>query len=152
MIQQNILKKLGRLIFLIVLVNCIGYISSAYMIQDTKLWYHALPLSSLTPPDYVFGIVWSILLLLQAIAAFLVWGKASPRYFVLQLALNMLWSFVFFYLRRPDIAFAVVLLFIIAFIMNIWVFSKANKLAGALLVPTLLWVLFAVYLNAYIIF
>ena len=148
----SLLKKASRLFFLILLVNIIGYISSSYMTTDTRIWYHALPLSSLNPPDYVFGLVWSILLLFQAISAFLVWGKASPRYFVLQLAFNMMWSYVFFYLKRPDFALTIVLLFIIALVMNIYSYGKANKISAWLLVPTLIWALFAVYLNAAIVF
>ena len=151
--KSNIIfTKIARFIFLLVLVNVIGYIASAYMTDDTQEWYQALPHSPLNPPNYVFSIVWSILLFLQVIAAYLVWGKTSPRYFVLQLALNMLWSFVFFYLRRPDVALAVVILFIAALIMNIKTFAKANRAAGWLLVPTLLWSLFALYLNGVIVF
>lgn len=150
--KTSLLKKIARFLFLIILVNIIGNISRSYMTPDTMIWYHALPLSPLNPPDYVFGIIWSILLFLQAIAAFLVWGKASPRYFVLQLALNMLWSFTFFYLRRPAWAFIVVILFIIALIMNIKSFAKASKVAGWLIVPTFLWSLFAIYLNSILVF
>ena len=150
--QNHILSKTGRFIFLFILVNLVGYISRAYMTDDTIIWYNALPHSPLTPPSFVFGIVWSILLFLQAVAAYLVWGKASPRYFVLQLALNMLWSFVFFYLRLPHIALITVVFFVLALIMNIKSFAKANKWAGWLLVPTLLWSFFAIYLNAFIVF
>ena len=146
------LQKIGRFIFLLVLVNLIGAISASYMTQDTMIWYNHLPLSKLNPPDYVFGIVWSILLFLQVIAAFLVWGKASPRYFVLQLALNMLWSFTFFYLRNPAAALIVVIFFILALMMNIKSFGRANKGAGWLIVPTLLWAFFALYLNSVLIF
>lgn len=145
-------KKFLRFFYLFLLVNTIGYIASSYMTKDTMIWYNALPQSSLTPPSYMFGIIWSVLLFLQAVSAFLVWGKVSPRYFVLQLGLNMLWSFVFFYLRRPDIALVIVFLFLIALGMNIISFAKANKWSGWLLVPTLLWGLFAVYLNAVIVF
>ena len=69
-----IFTKIARFIFLLVLVNVIGYIASAYMTDDTMVWYQALPHSPLNPPNYVFSIVWSILLFLQAIAAYLVWG------------------------------------------------------------------------------
>ena len=148
----SIIQQIGRFVFLIVLVNLIGYIASSYMTDDTMIWYHALPLSTLNPPDYIFGLVWSILLFLQAVAAFIVWGKTSPRYFVLQLALNMLWSFTFFYLRNPAAALVVVFFFILALIANIKSFGKANKTAGWLIVPTLLWAFFAFYLNADILF
>ena len=150
--QISTSQKIGRFVFLLILVNLIGYIATAYMTPDTMIWYNALTRSSLTPPQEIFAIVWSILLFFQAIAAFLVWGKTSPRYFVLQLALNILWSFVFFYLRLPSYALLVVLLFVVALIMNIKAFSKTDKWAGWLLIPTLLWSFFAVYLNAYIVF
>ena len=150
--QISFAQKTGRFLFLLVLVNLIGYIASAYMTKDTMLWYDDLPQSVLTPPRYTFALVWSILLLLQAISAYLVWGKASPRYFVLQLALNILWSFVFFYLRCPEIALVTILLFIWALVMNIKSFGHVNKWAGWLLVPTLLWTIFAVYLNAFIVY
>ena len=145
-------KRVIQLIFLILLVNVVGYIASGYMTPDTMMWYNSLPMSQLTPPAKIFGLVWGILLLLQAIAAFIVWNKASPRYFVIQLALNMLWSFVFFYLKNPIGAFAVTIFFILALMMNIKVFAKASKLAGWLIVPTLVWAIFALYLNAVIVF
>ncbi len=152
MAQISLLKKMARLLFLVLLLNLISYISASYMTEETMIWYTALPQSSLTPPSYVFGIVWGLLFLLQAIAAFLVWGKTSPRYFVLQLILNMIWSFTFFYLRRPDFALLTVFVFVIALIFNIKSFGTVNKWAGWLLVPTLLWALFAIYLNGVIVF
>jgi tryptophan-rich sensory protein len=150
--SDSLFQKIGRFAFLIILVNIIGYIASSYMTSDTQVWYQFLPHSSLNPPNYIFAIVWGFLLFLQAVSAFLVWGKATPRWFVIQLALNMLWSFTFFYLRLPSIALLIVLLFILALIMNIKSFYKANHVAGILLIPTLLWTLFAIYLNAVIVF
>ena len=150
--SPSLLTKIGRFVFLLVLVNLIGYIASSYMTPSTMAWYRTLPVSSLNPPDSIFGAVWGILFFLQAIAAFLVWGKASPRSFVLQLALNMLWSFSFFYLRNPALALIVLIFFILALIANINTFSKAKRIAGWLMVPTLLWAFFAFYLNAVIVF
>ncbi len=148
----SLLRKVGRLIFLIILVNVIGYVGASYMTPNTMLWYDSLPKANLNPPQYVFPIVWGILFLLQAIAAFLVWGKASPRWFVIQLVLNMLWSFSFFYLKNPALALGVLVLFIIALCFNIRAFDKANRFAGWLIVPTLLWAIFALYLNGAIVF
>ncbi|MBQ3784965.1 MAG: tryptophan-rich sensory protein [Alphaproteobacteria bacterium] len=149
---KYIFQRIGQFIFLVFLVNLVGYIGSSYMTADTMVWYHQLPASFLTPPDYIFGIVWSFLLFLQAIAAFLVWGRATPRYFVLQLALNMLWSFSFFGLRNPTAALVVVIFFILALIMNIRTFGRELKVAGWLIIPTLLWALFALYLNSVVVF
>ncbi|MBQ3696055.1 MAG: tryptophan-rich sensory protein [Alphaproteobacteria bacterium] len=148
----SLLQKIGRFIFLLVLVNLIGWVASGYMTDDTMAWYWTLPHSNLNPPDYIFGPVWGILLFLQAVAAYLVWGKASPRWFVLQLALNMLWSFAFFYLRSPGGALVVLVFFILALMANIKSFGKTNLLAGWLIVPTLLWAFFALYLNTVLVF
>jgi len=145
--QPSLLVKIGRFIFLLVLVNLIGLVGNSYMNEETMAWYHTLPVSNLNPPDYIFGIVWTILFWLQAIAAFLVWGKASPRYFVLQLALNMLWSFTFFYLRTPVWALVILVFFIFALMANIKSFARVSSIAAWLIVPTLLWAIFALYLN-----
>ena len=149
--HNSLFQKVCRLVFLLVLVNVIGYIASGYMTPETLKWYHALPQSKLTPPDALFGVVWSLLFTLQAISAFLVWGKVTPRYFALQLALNMLWSFCFFYLRSPLAAFFTLILFTLAVIATIKSFYKASKVASWLMLPTLLWALFAMYLNVMIL-
>jgi len=149
---KSVWRQVGELLFLLILVNSIGSIGSLYMTPETQLWYHQLKLSSLTPPDWIFGAVWSILFFLMAISMFLVWGRANPRWFVIQLLLNMLWSFCFFFLRSPVLAVISLLFLVFALFMNIRVFFKVSKAAGWLLVPTLLWSLFALYLNMYIIF
>ena len=150
--KKSVWTQVGRFLFLLILVNLVGYIASSYMTADTLNWYHALPNSPLTPPDWAFGIVWSILFFMMALSYFLVWGKASSRWFVIQLFANMLWSFCFFYLRSPLLGFICVLFLIFALIMNIRSFSKVSKISGMLLVPTLLWCMFALYLNGYLIF
>lgn len=106
------------------------------------------------PPGSVFGPVWTVLYVLMGIAAWLVWRVAGFRaarpaltLFVLQLALNALWSWLFFSWHRGDIAFAEVVLlwaFIAATMIAFW---RIRPLAGALLVPYLLWVTFATVLN-----
>ena len=150
--KQSIWRSAGRLFFLLLLVNTIGYIGGTYMTPSTMIWYYSLPNSSLTPPDWVFPLVWSILFLLMVISAFLVWGRASPRWFVAQLMTNMLWSFTFFYLRNPVWALGVLIVMLIFLILNILSFGRVSRIAGYLLVPTFLWSLFAFYLNFYIVY
>ena len=150
--KKSVWTQVARFLFLLILVNLVGYIASSYMTADTLNWYHALPNSPLTPPDWAFGIVWSVLFFMMALSYFLVWGRASPRWFVIQLLGNMLWSFCFFYLRSPLLGFICVLFLIFALIMNIRSFSKVSKISGLLLVPTLLWCVFALYLNGFLIF
>lgn len=145
--RKSIIKSAFRLFFLLFLVNTIGYIGGSYMTEDTLLWYKTLPNSSLTPPDWVFPITWMILFFLMAVSAFLVWGRASPRWFVAQLMMNMLWSFCFFYLRNPVCALGVLILMLVFLGLNIASFGKFSKIAGWLLMPTFIWGLFALYLN-----
>lgn len=149
---KSIWRQVAELLFLLIVVNLVGFIASRYMTSDTLLWYHQLPASSFTPPDWLFGLVWSFLFFLMAISMFLVWGRASPKWFAIQLGLNMLWSFSFFYLRSPLLAEFVLLGLIFALTMNIRSFWKVSRWAGFLLFPTLLWSLFALYLNSFIIY
>lgn len=151
MTEKEILKNGFRLFFLLVLVFLIPAISSGFITYDRMNWYYSLPLSPLTPPQYVFGIVWSVLYILMAVSAFLVWGKASPRFFVLQLICNGLWTFVFFYLHAPlgGLVVTLVLLFFLA--LTIKEFYKASRKAAILLAPVFIWCLYAFYLNAYIV-
>ena len=148
---KSIWHQLGELLFLLIVVNLIGFIGSLYMTPETLAWYHQLNNSPLTPPDWIFGVVWSILFFLMALSMFLVWGRASPRWFATQLFFNMLWSFAFFYLHSPLLAEFILLGLIFSLMMNIYLFYKISKLAGFLLIPTLLWSLFALYLNTFIL-
>ena len=150
--KKSIGRSVARLFFLLFLVNTIGYIGGSYMTPETMAWYKTLPNSPLTPPDWVFPVVWTILFFLMAISAFLVWGRASPRWFVAQLMMNMLWSFCFFYLKNPIMALGVLILMLVFLGLNIASFGRFSKIAGWLLIPTFVWGLFAFYLNGYIVY
>ena len=113
MMQKMIMKRAGILFFLLFLVFLISGLSGSFITFDRLNWYKTLPLSSLTPPDVWFSIVWSVLYFLMAISAFLVWDKASPRYFVLQLVTNGVWPFLFFYMHSPIAGLIDILLMII---------------------------------------
>ena len=152
MVDKNVLKKEGVLFFLLSIIFLIPTITRGFMTPDRVGWYHSLVQSSLTPPDYYFSIIWTCLYTLMAISAFLVWQKASPRYFVLQLITNGLWPFLFFYLHNPTAALIDILFMIVFVVLTIKTFCKASKMAGLLLLPLLVWILFACYLNAYIVF
>ncbi|MFM9969311.1 MAG: TspO/MBR family protein [Burkholderiales bacterium] len=107
------------------------------------------------PPGWVFGPVWSVLFLTMAIAVWLVWrvphhqqSKAvALRLFVIQLAANALWSWLFFAWHLGGAAFAEVLLLWILIACTIGAFWRVNAAAGLLMVPYLLWVTFASALN-----
>jgi len=117
-------------------------------------WYAALNKPSWQPPTWVFGPVWSTLYVMMAVSAWLVWrqgGFAQQRrpltLFLVQLALNAAWSPLFFALKRPDIAFAEILLLWVAIACTIVAFWRVHRGAALLLVPYLAWVSFATVLN-----
>lgn len=151
MTNREIFQNACKLLFLLAIIFSIPIISQGFTTVDRISWYHSLPLSPLTPPDYTFGIVWTALYFMMAISAFLVWGKTSPRFFVLQLICNGLWSFVFFYLHAPKSALAVIGALLFFLFLTIKQFYKTSKIAAYLLIPTFLWCLFAFYLNGYIV-
>lgn len=106
------------------------------------------------PPAWIFGPVWSVLYVLMGVAAWLVWRKSRSvptrtalTLFVVQLAANALWTWLFFVWHQGALAFAEVLVLWTLILATIILFSKVSKLAAALLVPYLAWVSFASALN-----
>ena len=114
-------------------------------------WYAALEKPALTPPNWLFPVVWPILYLAMAIAATLAWRKrpqiTTVAPWLVQLVLNALWSWLFFGLQRPALAFLEITLLWIAIVVNIVVFYRIHKGAAGLLMPYLAWVSFASWLN-----
>jgi benzodiazapine receptor len=118
------------------------------------LWYDQLQKPPWTPPDWLFGPVWTVLYALMAIAAWLVWKerRAVQRpvalgLFGVQLALNVVWSWLFFGLQRPDLALLDIGLLWLAILGTILAFRTVRPVAAWLLVPYLVWVSFAALLN-----
>jgi tryptophan-rich sensory protein len=106
------------------------------------------------PPATIFGPVWTVLYVLMGIAAWLVWrvggfhaAKSALTLFLVQLALNALWTWMFFGWQRGGLAFADIVLLWVLIVATLISFWRIRPLAGALLVPYLLWVSFAVALN-----
>jgi benzodiazapine receptor len=117
-------------------------------------WYAALQKPSWNPPGWIFGPVWSALYTMMAVAAWLVWRRggfaAQGRplgAFLAQLALNALWTPLFFGLHRPGVAFAEILLLWLAIAGTIALFWRVQRAAAWLLAPYLAWVGFAAVLN-----
>lgn len=106
------------------------------------------------PPSWVFGPVWSVLYFMQALAAWLVWRERDKRattlplaLYVAQLAVNAVWSWLFFAWRMGGLAFVDILVLWVLLLATIVTFWRVRPIAGALLVPYLLWVTFAGALN-----
>jgi len=138
------------LIVWIVICLSIGFVGAIFTPGE---WYQALQKSPLTPPNYVFPIVLNILVVLMGVAAWRIWEKREQgvvlalSLFFIQLFLNGIWSFLFFGIHRPDIALIEIILLWSAILFAAIAFYKLDKIAGILLIPYLVWVSFAIYLN-----
>jgi benzodiazapine receptor len=118
-------------------------------------WYNSLNKPAWNPPSWIFGPVWTTLYILMGIAAALAWegrrtraGRVAFLLFGLQLALNALWSWLFFHWHRPDLALADLVVLWVVILGALIAFRRIRPLAGWLLVPYLAWVSFAGVLNA----
>jgi tryptophan-rich sensory protein len=117
-------------------------------------WYAALNKPAWNPPGWIFGPVWTAHYAMMAVAAWLVWqrggfaGQGRPLgLFLAQLALNALWTPLFFGLRLPGVAFAEILLLWLAILATLLAFCPVSRVAAWLLAPYLAWVSFAAVLN-----
>lgn len=117
-------------------------------------WYHNLNKPPFNPPDWVFAPVWTVLYITIVISLFLFlkggWSKEKTLplvFFILQMLFNFAWTLTFFGMQNINLAFVVISLMIIFLILTIVSFYKFSKPAAMLLVPYLLWVVFAAYLN-----
>ena len=145
---------LGLFTFIILCLAVSG-VGGAITATSVDTWYQALEKPPFNPPDWVFAPVWTALYFLMGIAAWRVWllrsfeamGKALAV-FAVQLGLNLAWSFLFFGLRRIDIAFVEIVNVLIAIIANTIMFWRVDRLAGLLFVPYAAWVTYATILNA----
>lgn len=130
-----------------------GAIGAAASVNAVS-FYGELAQPSWAPPSSWFGPVWTVLYAAMGVAAWLVWRRAGFReargalsLFLVQLGLNALWSWLFFGWHRGALAFADILLLWVMILATVIAFWRVRPLAGALLVPYLLWVTFAAALN-----
>ena len=141
-------EKKIKLVIAVILAAMIGSLASTQASSD--LWYLSLNKSELNPPSYVFGIVWPILYVLMMISAYLAYKKIY-EIFLIQLAFNAAWSWLFFRFQMPLISLIDIYLLIA---LNLYITSlmyRENKLAFILFIPYVLWISFASYLNLFIV-
>lgn len=149
------LRNVFKLIIAIVVAETAGVVGAFFTSASVSTWYAGLAKPALAPPNWLFGPVWTALFVLMGIAAAFIWMRGWGRrevkialgIFIIQLALNTLWSFIFFGLRNPGAAFAEIIILWFAILATIIAFAKISRPAAWLLVPYILWVSFAVYLN-----
>ncbi len=148
--------KWKELIIAIVICQLAGIIGSVFTFSAIPTWYVTVVKPSFSPPNWVFGPVWTLLYTLMGIAAYWIYTsknklkKDALNIFGVQLALNALWSIAFFGFRSPLLGLIIIVLLWISIALTIRKFYAIDRKAGLILVPYLLWVTFASLLNYYI--
>jgi tryptophan-rich sensory protein len=148
-------KDLIKLLISISAVVAAGAIGSVITSSSVTTWYVSLPKPSFNPPSWVFGPVWTVLFLLMAIAAYLIWKKGWKRpevrvalsLYSAQLVLNVLWTVLFFGYHNLAAAYVEIIILWFVIFLTMEFFRDISKTAAWLLLPYLLWVAFAAVLT-----
>ncbi|MGO4817799.1 TspO/MBR family protein [Flavobacterium sp. W22_SRS_FP1] len=151
------MNRITKILTVVVTCLVVGYFSGMVTRSAIITWYPTLVKPSFNPPNWVFAPVWSTLYIMIGIAAGLVWDRIESNtevvkkalvVFAIQLALNALWSYLFFGLHNPMLAGIEIVLLWLMILETYTQFYKINKIAGYLFLPYLAWVSFAMVLNA----
>ena len=142
------------LITSLIVVYLVAFLGSLFTSPNTDTaWYESIK-PSITPPNWVFPIVWNILFFLIALSLYFAWIKAKKNQktkitlvFGINFALNILWSILYFGMKNPTASFIEIFFLIASIISMIIVTAKVSKTASYLLHPYLIWVCFATILN-----
>jgi len=148
--------RLSLIIWIVVLITMGGVIGSLTKPQIST-WYNTLNRSSLTPPNYVFPIAWTILYGIIGTGGWLIWRESSfPKLsviktlYVAQIILNWSWTPLFFYYHLTGLSLIVLAAMDILVATLIWLAYRKVRVLSLLMLPYLLWILLASYLNFYI--
>jgi benzodiazapine receptor len=144
-----------KLVLSLILCQAAGFLGSLATRPSITTWYKTLAKPTFNPPNTIFGPVWITLYLMMGVALFLVWKRGAAAagvksalvLFFVQLALNTLWSVLFFGLHQPMLAFFEILILWLFILLTLVAFWRITLPAGLLLLPYLLWVSFASVLN-----
>jgi tryptophan-rich sensory protein len=153
--STNKLSTTWKFIIAILLCESVGIMSGLLASAKNNLWFDKLNKPSWNPPAFLFAPVWTTLYLLMGISLALIWKNKTPEVekrttyllFATQLFLNFWWSILFFHFHSPALALIDIILMAITIIITIFVFSNFSKTASWLLVPYIVWVSFATFLN-----
>jgi tryptophan-rich sensory protein len=148
--------RFARALIAVAPVAAAAFLGNLATLPNIPTWYAGLAKPGFTPPNGVFGPVWTVLYALMAYAAWRILSRpketpgrgAAVAAFFVQLALNAAWSWAFFWLRSPAAGLLVILPLLATIVATIRLFWPLDRLAAALLVPYAAWVAFATALNA----
>ncbi len=151
------MNKTVKIIIALIVCLVVGYSASMVTRPSVESWYPTIEKPIFNPPNWIFMPVWTMLYIFMAIAAALVWDKINEQtekvkkallFFLIQLILNAIWSYLFFGLKNPLLALIEIILLWLMIYETYLKFIKINKISGYLLIPYLAWVGFATVLNA----
>ena len=151
------MNKIVKIAIALIVCLLVGYSASVVTRPSVASWYPTLIKPIFNPPNWIFMPMWTLLYILMAVAAGLVWDKIKEQneevkkalaFFLIQLTLNAVWSYLFFGLKNPMLALIEIALLWLMIYETYLKFIKINKIAGYLLIPYLAWVAFAGILNA----
>jgi translocator protein len=137
-----------RLIGAILICEGVGILGGVVTSSSISTWYASLSKPVIVPPGWVFGPVWTVLYFLMGMSLYrAILKRAKLKWFVIQLILNFLWSYLFFGLHEVGLALLEIVVLFCAILATIIQFGKKDKLAARLLIPYAAWVAFATLLN-----
>ena len=146
------MNKYLKIASFVAICLAVGYLSSMVTQISINTWYPTLEKPIFNPPNWVFAPVWTVLFILMGVSAGLVWDKLDTNtelvkkgllFFTVQLALNALWSYLFFGLSNLLLASIEILLLLLIIFETYSIFKKIDKNAGLLFIPYIIWVAFA---------
>jgi tryptophan-rich sensory protein len=148
-------KTLPSLVLALALCFAAAALGSFFTTPAISTWYATLTKPVFSPPNWIFGPVWTILYICMAVALWMVWNTKTKKkekssgikYFYIQLGLNALWSVLFFGLHNLFLAFAEIIVLWMMIYLTVKNFLSVSRTAGRLLLPYLAWVSFASLLN-----
>lgn len=158
--MKNKVKKNIKIIPLLlnIIIPLLGGLIVGYINRNSMDTYRNLKKFVFTPPDIVFAVVWIILYILMGIAAYRIYVKNKSNiddkgayfFYIIQLILNFMWSFIFFTFRLYGISFLWIIMLFVFVIITFIKFIKIDKIAGLLLIPYMIWLVYAGFLNFFI--
>lgn len=149
--------NLGDLIISLLITLGGGYVIGKFIKESVQV-YGTLNKPWFSPPAIVFPIVWTILYILMAIAAYRIFlrhkqgkkTKSALWFYIIQLVLNFAWSIIFFNFKLYGLAFIELIILLIFIVITTIKFLKFDKIAGILMIPYIIWVSFAGVLNFFV--
>lgn len=152
------MKKSLNILLPILICFIVGFTASYFQSDSIESWYPYLNKSSLTPPNYIFPIAWSIIYICMGASIGIILNSNSLQkkplilYFGIQLFFNFTWSLSFFYLQNPLLGFINIILLDLMVLYYAFKSFPVKRISAVLFLPYIGWLILATYLNAYILF